>query len=168
MSLPSGVCWWLKKGWGPVDVVSICWRQEVHPATKTFTIWYKTASILLWDFHFTSSVVAVVSSDLCSNGKTKTVTFNTKTLGPQDQDTRSSRPRHKVPRPRQYLKDRRDQHKTVTLLTFMTNEQNNEHTYVITKTLHWQWVFSPLCSYVDRWSNACEIKHLCIKRKKLY
>jgi len=34
-SPPSGVCCWLKKGWGPVDVFITGWRQEGHPATKT-------------------------------------------------------------------------------------------------------------------------------------
>ena len=26
----SGVCWWLKKGWVPMDVFSTGWRQEGH------------------------------------------------------------------------------------------------------------------------------------------
>jgi len=31
----AGVCWWLKKGWGLVDVFSTGWQQEGHLATKT-------------------------------------------------------------------------------------------------------------------------------------
>jgi len=33
MFLPSGVCWWLKKGWVPVDVFSTGWWQEGHLAS---------------------------------------------------------------------------------------------------------------------------------------
>ena len=33
MSVPSRVCWWLKKWWVPV--FSTCWRQEGHPASKS-------------------------------------------------------------------------------------------------------------------------------------
>ena len=31
----SGVCWWLNKGWGPVDVFSTGWWQEGHPTSKS-------------------------------------------------------------------------------------------------------------------------------------
>jgi len=34
-SLCSGVCWWLKKGWVPVDVRSTGWQQEGQLATKS-------------------------------------------------------------------------------------------------------------------------------------
>jgi len=33
-SLPSEVCWWLKKGWVAVDVFSTGWWQEGHPVKE--------------------------------------------------------------------------------------------------------------------------------------
>ena len=34
MPLPTEVHWWLKKGWGSVNVFSTVWKQERHPAIK--------------------------------------------------------------------------------------------------------------------------------------
>jgi len=46
---PSGVCWWLKKGWSPVDVLG-SWCMSIFFLTSsifpknTETIWFKNAN----------------------------------------------------------------------------------------------------------------------------
>ena len=45
-SLPSGVCWWLKKGWVPVDVFSTGWRQEGHLWLQNLRTNYPSWNIL--------------------------------------------------------------------------------------------------------------------------
>jgi len=37
MSLPSGICWWLKKGWVLMNV-STCWQDEGHVASESAPI----------------------------------------------------------------------------------------------------------------------------------